>query len=123
MPASGPAREALARNGGIVVTRSLAEAIELSQRMAPEHVVCDDEATAARLTAAGTVFVGRYSAQALGDYVTGSNHVLPTRGGARARGGLGAADFVRVSSVQRVTPRRPRPHRGRRQSPWRPPRG
>jgi histidinol dehydrogenase len=54
------------------------------------------------LTAAGTVFVGRLSAQALGDYVTGSNHVLPTSGAARARGGLTAADFVRVSSVQRV---------------------
>jgi len=57
------------------------------------------------LTVAGTVFVGRQSAQALGDYVTGSNHVLPTSGAARARGGLSAADFVRVSSVQRVSSR------------------
>lgn len=102
-PVAGPARAALGRHGGIIVTRSLAEAIALSQRIAPEHVVCDDEAVAARLTVAGTVFVGRLSAQALGDYVTGSNHVLPTSGAARARGGLGAADFVRVSSVQRVT--------------------
>jgi histidinol dehydrogenase len=102
-PRRGPAREALARHGGIIRTRSLDEAVQLSQRIAPEHVVCDDERTAARLTAAGTVFVGRESAQALGDYVTGSNHVLPTSGAARARGGLGAADFVRVSSVQRVT--------------------
>lgn len=103
MPASGPARESLTRRGGIILTRSLDEAIALSQRIAPEHVVCDDERTAARLTAAGTVFVGRLSAQALGDYVTGSNHVLPTSGAARARGGLSAADFVRVSSVQRIT--------------------
>jgi histidinol dehydrogenase len=102
MPATGPARESLARHGGIIRTTSLDEAIQLSQRIAPEHVVCDDERTAARLTAAGTVFVGRLSAQALGDYVTGSNHVLPTSGAARARGGLTAADFVRVSSVQRV---------------------
>ncbi|CAN5668639.1 histidinol dehydrogenase [soil metagenome] len=102
-PVAGPARAALGRHGGIIVTRSLAEAIALAQRIAPEHVVCDDEAVAARLTVAGTVFVGRLSAQALGDYVTGSNHVLPTSGAARARGGLSAADFVRVSTVQRVT--------------------
>jgi histidinol dehydrogenase len=105
MPPGGPARESLARHGGIILTTSLDDAIALSQRIAPEHVVCDDERTAARLTAAGTVFVGRLSAQALGDYVTGSNHVLPTSGAARARGGLSAADFVRVSSVQRVTAR------------------
>jgi histidinol dehydrogenase len=79
------------------------EAIALSQRIAPEHVVCDDDSVAARLTAAGTVFVGSWSAQALGDYVTGSNHVLPTSGAARGRGGLSAADFVRVSTIQRVT--------------------
>lgn len=105
LPRTGPAREALGRYGAIVVTRSLAEAIALSQRIAPEHVVCDDEETAARLTVAGTVFVGGWSAQALGDYVTGSNHVLPTAGAARARGGLGAADFVRLSTIQRVTSR------------------
>ena len=49
------------------------------------------------------MFVGDYSAQALGDYSSGSNHVLPTSGAARGRGGLSAADFVRVSTVQRVT--------------------
>lgn len=103
LPASGPAREALARNGAIVITRTIEEAIAVSQRIAPEHVVCDEEAVAAKLTLAGTLFVGGQSAQALGDYVTGSNHVLPTRGAARARGGLSAADFVRVSSVQRIT--------------------
>jgi histidinol dehydrogenase len=59
--------------------------------------------TARRLTRAGTVFVGDYSVQAAGDYVTGSNHVLPTLGAAVARGGLSAADFVRVATVQRVT--------------------
>jgi histidinol dehydrogenase len=103
VPADGPARQALAANGGIVVTRTLAEAIALCQRMAPEHVVCDTDAVAARLTRAGTLFVGDYSVQASGDYATGSNHVLPTSGAARARGGLSAADFVRVSSVQRLT--------------------
>jgi histidinol dehydrogenase len=103
IPATGPARQALAANGGIVLTRTLTEAIALCQRMAPEHVVCDTDAVAARLTRAGTIFVGDHSAQASGDYATGSNHVLPTSGAARARGGLSAADFVRVSNVQRLS--------------------
>jgi len=102
LPHEGPAKRALAAHGGIVVTRSLDEAIALSQRLAPEHVVCDSNRVASRLTRAGSVFVGRYSAQAAGDYVTGSNHVLPTGGAAAARGGLSTADFVRVATVQRV---------------------
>ena len=96
-------RGALASRGGIIVTASLGEAIALCQRFAPEHAVCDDDRVAARLTRAGTVFVGDYSAQASGDYVTGSNHVLPTAGAAASRGGLSAADFVRVATVQRLT--------------------
>jgi histidinol dehydrogenase len=104
-PRDGPAAQALASHGGIIVTRSMDEAIALVQRLAPEHAVCDSDAIAARLTRAGTVFVGHYSAQASGDYVTGSNHVLPTGGAAAARGGLSTADFVRVSTVQRVTAR------------------
>jgi histidinol dehydrogenase len=103
MPSDGPARKAIAANGAIVVTKSLDEAVALSERMAPEHLVCDSSAAAARLRRAGTVFVGRFSAQAAGDYITGSNHVLPTNGAASARGGLSAADFVRVSTVQRLT--------------------
>jgi histidinol dehydrogenase len=103
MPMDGPARAAIGRNGAIVVTRSLDEAVALSERMAPEHVVCDSASVAARLTRAGTVFVGHQSAQASGDYITGSNHVLPTSGAARGRGGLSAADFVRVTTVQRLS--------------------
>jgi histidinol dehydrogenase len=103
MPSEGPARSALARNGGVIVARSLDEAIVLSQRLAPEHVVCDSNRVASQLTRAGTVFVGGHSAQAAGDYVTGSNHVLPTGGAAAARGGLSAADFVRVATLQRIT--------------------
>jgi histidinol dehydrogenase len=97
------ASAALAKNGGIVLTRNINEAIDLCQGIAPEHAVCDDDRVAARLTSAGTVFVGRFSAQALGDYTTGSNHVLPTNGAARARGGLSAADFVKISTVQRIS--------------------
>jgi len=103
LPAHGPARLALARNGGAIVTASLDEAIVLAQRLAPEHLVCDSLAVSRRLTRAGTVFVGDFSAQAAGDYVTGSNHILPTAGSAAARGGLSAADFVRVSTLQRVS--------------------
>jgi histidinol dehydrogenase len=103
MPADGPAASAMRQNGGIVVTRTLAEAIDLCNRMAPEHVVCDTDAIAKRITRAGTIFVGDYSAQASGDYATGSNHVLPTNGAARSRGGLSAADFIRVSTVQHVS--------------------
>jgi histidinol dehydrogenase len=102
-PAAGPARTSLSRHGAVVVARTIAEAIALGNRMAPEHAVCDSPTVAARLTRAGTVFVGQFSAQASGDYVTGSNHVLPTSGAARARGGLSAADFVRVATVQTVT--------------------
>ncbi len=103
MPEEGPARTAIARNGAIVVTRDLDAAIALSERMAPEHVVCDSPDVAVRLRRAGTVFVGSHSAQASGDYITGSNHVLPTSGAARGRGGLTAADFVRVSTVQHLS--------------------
>ena len=102
-PPSSPARAALAARGGIVIARKRDEAIALVNRIAPEHVVCDDDEVADALTTAGTIFVGAWSAQAAGDYATGSNHVLPTGGAARFRGGLSAADFVKVTSVQRLT--------------------
>lgn len=105
LPADGPAREAIDRNGGIVLVDDLDEALDLAARLAPEHLECDDAAVAARVRCAGTVFVGPYAAQALGDYATGSNHVLPTGGVARFRGGLNAADFVRVMSVQHISAR------------------
>jgi histidinol dehydrogenase len=102
-PADGPAREALRRRGGIVLTRNARESIALANRVAPEHLVVDDEAAAREMKTAGAIFVGDYTAQAAGDYATGSNHVLPTNGAARFRGGLSAADFVRVSSVQTLS--------------------
>jgi histidinol dehydrogenase len=104
LPQEGPARQSLHRNGCIVLTRSLREAITIANDLCPEHLVCDDEAVVDGVRA-GAVFVGGWSAQAAGDYATGSNHVLPTAGAARFRGGLSAADFVRVSSVQRLTRR------------------
>ena len=75
----------------------------ISNRIAPEHLVIDRESLLQGSIVAGAVFVGAFTAQAAGDYATGSNHVLPTSGAARFRGGLSAADFVRVMAVQRVT--------------------
>ena len=103
LPEDGPAREALRANGGIIVTSSTAKAMEMANAAAPEHLVVDDERLAAMVRCAGSVFVGPWSAQVAGDYAIGSNHVLPTAGAARARGGLSAADFVRQITVQRVT--------------------
>ena len=103
MPAGSPARESLATHGGIVVTASLREAMDLANAAAPEHLVVDDERLAKQVRSAGSVFVGPWSAQVAGDYAIGSNHVLPTAGAARVRGGLSAADFVRQITVQRLT--------------------
>jgi histidinol dehydrogenase len=97
------AKRSLAAHGVIVVTRSADEAVELANRLAPEHLVVDRESLTRRPLTAGAVFVGPFAAQAAGDYATGSNHVLPTSGAARFRGGLSAADFVRVMSVQRIS--------------------
>ena len=97
------AGRAIAAHGAIVLTGSADEAMTLANRIAPEHLVVDRESLTRRPLTAGAVFVGPFSAQAAGDYAIGSNHVLPTAGAARFRGGLSAADFVRVMSVQRVT--------------------
>ena len=90
-------------HGAIVVMRTAGEAMALANRLAPEHLVVDRESLTRGPLTAGAVFVGPFAAQAAGDYATGSNHVLPTAGAARFRGGLSAADFVRVMNVQRVT--------------------
>lgn len=105
MPAEGPAPSALFSHGGIIVCRTRAEAIALANDAASEHLVVDDDRMAADVRAAGAVFVGPWTAQVAGDYAIGSNHVLPTAGAARFRGGLNAADFVRLVSVQRLTSR------------------
>ncbi len=102
-PTTGPAAVSLARNGRIVLKATDAEAIAAVNTIAPEHLVIDRAIDVPRFRSAGTIFVGRWSAQAAGDYTTGSNHVLPTAGAARQRGGLSAADFVRVFTVQTLT--------------------
>lgn len=103
MPASGPARQSTSRHGGIIVCSNLAEAIALANDAASEHVVVGTESIGRRIVNAGAIFVGRWTAQVAGDYAIGSNHVLPTAGAARHRGGLNAADFVKLVSVQRVS--------------------
>jgi histidinol dehydrogenase len=103
MPEDGPARASIRAHGGVIVTGSLQEAIDLANQSAAEHLVVDDDRLAARVRNAGSLFVGPWSAQVAGDYAIGSNHVLPTAGTARVRGGLSAADFVKQITVQRVT--------------------
>jgi histidinol dehydrogenase len=99
----GVVSQSIGANGAVIVARNASEAMEIANRLAPEHLVVDREALVKRPVTAGAIFIGPYSAQAAGDYATGSNHVLPTSGAARFRGGLSAADFVRVMSVQRLT--------------------
>jgi histidinol dehydrogenase len=103
MPPTGPAAESIRAHGGIIVAGSKSEAISLANAAAAEHLVVDDEGIAAKIRCTGSLFVGAWSAQVAGDYALGSNHVLPTAGAARVRGGLSAADFVRQITVQRVT--------------------
>jgi histidinol dehydrogenase len=103
LPATGPAATSLWNHGGIIVTKTMDEAVALANDAASEHLVVDTEARAGRIRNAGAIFVGPWTAQVAGDYAIGSNHTLPTAGVARVRGGLHTADFVKLVSVQRVT--------------------
>ncbi len=94
------AREASEAQWVVIVARSLDEARELTNRIAPEHLTVDDASDLAWVRNAGSVFVGRWSAQPMGDYVSGPNHTLPTGGLARVRGGLSVNDFVKLITVQ-----------------------
>jgi histidinol dehydrogenase len=102
---TNPAHISIRRSSAIVVTRSIDAACDFVNRFAPEHLSLSGNATTLlkKCQAAGTVFVGPWSAQPLGDYASGSNHVLPTGGWARRRGGLSAADFVKCISTQSIT--------------------
>jgi histidinol dehydrogenase len=91
--------------GAILVADSLAQACAFVNRFAPEHLSLphNAEKLLRKIHSAGTIFLGPWSAQPLGDYATGSNHVLPTGGWARKRGGLSVADFVKCLSVQSIS--------------------
>jgi histidinol dehydrogenase len=97
------AKQSLARQGCVFVTESVAEARELTNRLAPEHLTVDAAADLKWVRNAGSVFVGDYAPQSMGDYVSGPNHVLPTGRVGRVRGGLSVMDFVKVITVQEYT--------------------
>jgi histidinol dehydrogenase len=104
LPTTNSAQVSLKRAGAILVAPSLHAACQFVNRFAPEHLslLGNPEALLKQVHAAGTVFLGPWCAQPLGDYASGSNHVLPTGGWARIRGGLSAADFVKCISVQSI---------------------
>jgi histidinol dehydrogenase len=94
------AREALSRNGVAIVTSDMDEAREITNRLAPEHLTVDTATDLEWVSNAGSVFVGGWTAQPMGDYISGPNHTLPTGGMARVRGGLSVNDFVKLVTVQ-----------------------
>jgi histidinol dehydrogenase len=97
------AKRSLAAQGCIFVTATVREAHELANRLAPEHLTVDTGSDLKWVRNAGSVFVGDYSPQSMGDYVSGPNHVLPTGRVGRVRGGLSVMDFVKVITVQEYT--------------------
>jgi histidinol dehydrogenase len=103
LPTAPVARAAIDRNSAIILAGSLDRAVELANRFAPEHLSIPSESLLSRISNAGSVFIGPHSPEAAGDYASGPNHVLPTSGFARVRGGLSAADFVKVISVQALS--------------------
>lgn len=107
LPRGDIARASLNRRGAIITTKNLDEAIELSNRYAPEHLLLaieDADATLKRITNAGAVFLGHYTPVAVGDYLAGPNHVLPTGGTARFFSPLGVEDFLKRMTFCRFEP-------------------
>jgi histidinol dehydrogenase len=103
LPTAAIAEQSIDRNGAIILVRSIEEAVDIANRFAPEHLSISDPTILPGVRNAGGVFVGEFSPEAAGDYASGPNHVLPTGGAARIRGGLSSADFVKVISVQRLS--------------------
>jgi histidinol dehydrogenase len=106
LPPTNFARISSEKSGAILVARSSEECIAFVNRFAPEHLSLPESSPPLlrKIRSAGTIFVGHLSAQPFGDYASGSNHVLPTGGWARRRGGLSVNDFVKQISVQTVSP-------------------
>lgn len=105
LPAANPAWRSLAKNGSILLAPNIEAAVRFANEFAPEHLSLPggESALLTKVRAAGSIFLGPWSAQPVGDYASGTNHVLPTSGWARARGGLSVADFVKCASVQRIS--------------------
>jgi len=96
------AAQSLSLRGVILVTSTLQQAVEISNRIAPEHLTIP-AALVGEVRNAGSVFLGEFTPQAAGDYVSGPNHVLPTSAMARVRGGLSVLDFVLIISCQQIS--------------------
>jgi histidinol dehydrogenase len=96
------AKKSLRQRGAVLIANSRNQAFAWANRIAPEHIAIEKK-DLPRVRNAGSVFIGDYSAQAAGDYASGPNHVLPTAGAARFRGGLSVMDFVKVISVQELS--------------------
>ena len=105
LPKTNPAWKSLKLSSAIFVAPSLAAAVRFSNRVAPEHLSVPEasKSLVEKLSEAGSVFLGPWAAQPIGDYASGTNHVLPTSGWARARGGLSVSDFVKCSSTQEIS--------------------
>jgi histidinol dehydrogenase len=105
LPKTNLARRSLERNGLALVARDSQKAAQFINRFAPEHLSLAGSGGQVfdQIQSAGSIFLGDWSAQSFGDYASGTNHVLPTGGAARTRGGLSVADFVKCISVQKVS--------------------
>ncbi|HVB55059.1 MAG TPA: histidinol dehydrogenase [Candidatus Acidoferrales bacterium] len=105
LPAPNLARRSLAQNGAVLLARDTADAVRFVNLFAPEHLTLPAGAASLldKIDSAGSIFLGDWSAQTFGDYASGTNHVLPTGGVARTRGGLSVADFVKCIGVQEVS--------------------
>jgi histidinol dehydrogenase len=104
LPTAPTARQAIERNSAIILVPDLETGVALSNRFAPEHLSLHDPSLLPLVQNAGTVFLGENSPESAGDYAAGPSHVLPTSGASRLRGGLSAADFVKVIAIQQLTP-------------------
>ncbi|MBA4136859.1 MAG: histidinol dehydrogenase [Opitutus sp.] len=107
LPRRAVASRALEQSRALLVS-SITEAAEIANRYAPEHLilqVAEPRALLPKIATAGSVFLGAWTPESLGDYASGTNHVLPTYGWARSCSGLGLADFSRTMTVQAATPR------------------
>jgi histidinol dehydrogenase len=105
LPKTNLARRSLEKNGGAFIAKNFAAAARFVNRFAPEHLSLPggEDGLLKRIDSAGSIFLGDWSAQSFGDYASGTNHVLPTGGVARTRGGLSVTDFVKCISVQEVS--------------------
>ena len=107
LPRAATARASWQDFGAVILVRSLDEAPGLADRLAPEHLeiaTSDADALAARINDAGAIFIGRYTPEVIGDYVAGSNHVLPTARSARFASGLSVLDFMKRTSTLKLDP-------------------